>query len=126
MESSARYAFADAVRVQQVLLNILRNAIKFTPDGGTITVRSFDVVPAPLSGSTGSTANRTQLKLSAASPSKHGLVGISISDTGVGIASEMMSQLFRAFEQDYRLRSSELGGLGLGLFISKGTLLSSL
>ncbi len=83
-------ALADAERIQQVLTNLLHNAIKFTPSGGTITV------------------------------SAHGeadKVIIAVRDTGVGIAEEELSRIFERFYKADRARSS--GGTGLGLAIAK-------
>jgi two-component system CheB/CheR fusion protein len=79
----------DAPRVQQVFWNVLRNACKFTPENGAISLRSAN--------------------------SKPGLITVEISDSGVGIAPEYLGKIFDAFEQiDARKE-----GLGLGLAISK-------
>ena len=79
----------DAPRVQQVFWNVLRNACKFTPESGAISLRSAN--------------------------SKPGLITVEISDSGVGIAPEYLGKIFDAFEQiDTRTE-----GLGLGLAISK-------
>lgn len=82
----------DAVRVQQILWNILRNAVKFTPSDGKIIVRSNN---------------------------DNGNVRISISDTGIGIEPEVIGRIFSPFEQADRLITRQFGGLGLGLTISK-------
>ncbi len=82
--------FADPARLQQVFANLLGNAIKFTPDGGTVTVR------ADTSGDA---------------------VRFSVSDTGPGISHEDMSHLFDRFWQAQRKARV---GTGLGLFIVKG------
>jgi len=82
---------ADPVRLEQVMANLLTNAIKFTPPGGQITVAG---------GKDGQTAR------------------LSISDTGVGIAPEQLPLLFQRFQQVGRERIS--GGLGLGLALVKG------
>jgi CheY-like chemotaxis protein len=80
---------ADAVRLQQVFWNILRNAVKFTPENGTITVETSLQGP--------------RLK-------------IKITDTGIGILEDDLKHIFQAFSQGKR---SSYGGLGLGLTISK-------
>ncbi|MGE5609220.1 MAG: PAS domain S-box protein [Bacillota bacterium] len=84
---------ADVSRLQQVLLNLIKNAIKFTAAGGTITVRCF--------------ADNT------------GYVTTEITDTGIGIAPEALPRIFDAFEQADPSVTRIFGGLGLGLAISK-------
>jgi signal transduction histidine kinase len=84
---------ADSARLQQVIWNLLRNALKFTPTGGRVTV---------------STEN----------PSPHQL-RIHICDTGVGIDPEVLPRIFEAFEQGDPTVTQRFGGLGLGLAISK-------
>jgi PAS domain S-box-containing protein len=83
----------DAARLQQVVWNLLKNAIKFTPRGGRVRVRSTN--PAP-----------------------H-LVRVELIDTGVGIDPAMLQRIFNAFEQAESGMSRSFGGLGLGLAISK-------
>jgi PAS domain S-box-containing protein len=81
----------DAQRIAQVLLNLVNNAIKFTPPGGTITVTA-------VSEGVG--------------------VRVEVTDTGIGIPAEERPKLFRRFSQlESGLRSG--GGTGLGLNISK-------
>ncbi|MDB5101849.1 MAG: sensor protein [Cyanobacteria bacterium RYN_339] len=82
----------DADRLEQVLLNLVGNAIKFTPPGGCITV---SVIPA---------VDR---------------VRVEVTDTGVGIAPEAMGHLFDRFYQADPSMTREYGGAGLGLAISK-------
>jgi len=87
--------YADAVRLQQVLWNLLRNAVKFTPNGGRITVES----------STGEAR-----------------IFIKITDTGIGMSPEEVEHIFSAFSQgDHVLENNghHFGGLGLGLAISQ-------
>jgi PAS domain S-box-containing protein len=88
--------FGDSARLTQVLWNLLKNAIKFTPGGGTITIRS-----------------RVQQRENA------GEVVIEIQDTGVGIEAEMLPRIFSAFDQGSQETARRFGGLGLGLAISK-------
>lgn len=83
------HVLADASRLQQVFWNVLRNASKFTPERGAVTVRTFNPQPQALK--------------------------IEISDTGVGIEPENLEKIFDAFEQVGARRE----GLGLGLAISK-------
>jgi two-component system, chemotaxis family, CheB/CheR fusion protein len=80
---------ADAPRLQQVLWSVLHNACKFTPENGTISVRSYNPSPRKIT--------------------------IKISDNGIGIEPQMVERVFYAFEQ----ADSQGAGLGLGLAISK-------
>jgi two-component system sensor histidine kinase/response regulator len=86
----------DPVRLRQVLVNLLGNAVKFTDQGG-ITLRAFSATDEQ-----GETA-----------------VGFEVTDTGVGIPDENQSRLFQAFSQADRSTSRRFGGTGLGLMISK-------
>ncbi len=87
------HVHADPVRLQQVFLNLLKNAVKFTPDTGTITVRTF---------------NPDETK-----------VAVQVEDTGVGISAQAKPRIFEAFEQGDASGQTRFGGLGLGLSISK-------
>jgi len=83
---------ADARRVRQILLNLVSNAIKFTPAGGEVRVRAFR---------------------------RGGDVAISIADTGIGIAPQDITKAFESFRQiDSRL-SRRYEGAGLGLPLTK-------
>ncbi|PYL63777.1 MAG: hypothetical protein DMF25_09410, partial [Verrucomicrobia bacterium] len=81
---------ADRARLQQIFWNLIKNSVKFTPNGGQISIFTRD-------------DPGDQLR-------------IEIADTGVGIKPESLPKIFDAFEQGGR---TQLGGLGLGLAISK-------
>ena len=81
---------ADSARLQQIFWNLIKNAVKFTPANGQITI---------------TTTNDSAGKLR-----------VEIADTGMGIEPEALPKIFDAFEQGGR---TQLGGLGLGLAISK-------
>jgi len=87
--------WADPVRVRQVLLNLLDNALKFTPEGGAIRVRAgvFEKDPA--------------------------FIRISVADTGPGISLEDQERLFQRLYQKNEANTSSRKGLGLGLYICK-------
>jgi two-component system phosphate regulon sensor histidine kinase PhoR len=94
---------ADPKRIQQVVTNLLHNAIKFTPAGGTITI-------AARSGGMGTSAPE-------GSTIDSDTVVISVADTGVGIAEEDLTRIFERFYKTDQARAEE--GTGLGLAISK-------
>jgi PAS domain S-box-containing protein len=92
LEAPEHIIHTDVARLQQVLWNILRNAIKFTENRGTVTI---------------TTANDGR-----------GNIDIIIKDTGIGMTPETLSRLFLPFEQADRSRTGRYGGLGLGMAIS--------
>ena len=93
LTSSQHNVNGDDGRLQQVFWNLLKNATKFTPVGGSITIRS--------------------------SNPREGIVRVELADTGVGINPHNIPQLFVAFEQGGLRAGHQFGGLGLGLAISK-------
>jgi signal transduction histidine kinase len=89
--------FADAVRIQQIFWNVLKNAVKFTHEGGHVTIETR--------------SNR-----------KTGSTSVRIADTGIGLTPEEISYIFSAFSQGDHAGlhgSHRFGGLGLGLTISR-------
>jgi signal transduction histidine kinase len=94
--------WVDELRLRQVLLNLLNNAIKFTPDG-SITVRAH--VPAGVDG---------RQKDSAAS-----LIRLEVDDTGIGIPPEKRDAVFEEFVQLNQMEAQKFRGAGLGLAISR-------
>jgi two-component system phosphate regulon sensor histidine kinase PhoR len=83
---------ADAQRLHQVLINLLDNAIKYTPAGGLITIRARQI---------------------------ENDIEICVADSGPGISAEHLPRLFERFYRVDKARSRELGGTGLGLSIVK-------
>jgi len=88
---------ADGDRLRQVLINLVDNAAKYTPEGGRITIRAGY----------------------AAEGAHAGTVEIAIEDTGVGIPTQDLPRLTERFFRVDKARSRELGGTGLGLAIVK-------
>ncbi len=86
---------ADVERMQQVVINLVHNAIKFTPKGGEILVTAF------------------------ATPGERASATVSVRDTGIGIPDADQPRIFERFYKTDRSRSS--GGTGLGLAIAKHT-----
>lgn len=87
------YVLADPARLQQVFWNLLRNAVKFTPAGGSIMVRSHNVV----------------------GPNDEAMVVVEVQDTGRGIEPQDLERIFQPFEQGSGNDGQRAGGLGLGL-----------
>jgi signal transduction histidine kinase len=85
------YVKGDPVRLQQIFWNLIRNAIKFTPEAGGISVIVRN--------------------------DKSGFVTAEISDTGIGIDPQRLAKIFEAFEQGGHEIPTRFGGLGLGLAI---------
>ncbi|HEU0210045.1 MAG TPA: MASE1 domain-containing protein, partial [Candidatus Udaeobacter sp.] len=93
LQANSYYAAADSAKLQQIVWNLLKNAIKFTPQDGEIAISSSNPSPEVLT--------------------------ISIRDTGIGMEPEIMQRIFDPFEQGNRSFEHRVGGLGLGLAISK-------
>lgn len=83
---------ANEDRVRQILINLIDNAIKYTPEGGSVTVRWRQ---------------------------EGRQVAIDVVDTGIGIAPELLPRVFERFFRVDKARSREMGGTGLGLAIVK-------
>ncbi|MDP9120309.1 MAG: ATP-binding protein, partial [Acidobacteriota bacterium] len=94
--------WGDPSRLAQVFWNLLNNAIKFTPAGGTIHVRSY--LEEPSGG--------------AVRPNACHLI-VEVSDSGIGIEPDALPHIFDAFDQGQVGITRRFGGLGLGLAISR-------
>ena len=92
IEPEQDYFMVDEARIRDCLLHILSNGIKFTPEGGKVTLRTWR--------------------------EKHRVV-FQIEDTGIGIAPEEIPSLFEKFKQVEEVRQRIHGGAGLGLALSK-------
>ena len=93
LDPAAGLVAADNARLQQILWNVLRNAIKFTPKYGDIRIMTTRLA-----------AGRCEVR---------------VQDSGVGIPQEMLPRIFDAFEQGGKSVTQKFGGLGLGLAICK-------
>jgi signal transduction histidine kinase len=90
LSASQVHLHADPARLQQIFWNLIKNAVKFTPQGGKLVIRSGN--------------------------NSEGQFQIEVEDSGCGIDRDALPKIFHAFEQGGR---TQLGGLGLGLAISK-------
>ena len=97
-ELKTPYVMADELRIREVLLNIISNAVKFTKDGGTI---SFVAENCP-----GNDAH-------------HVIVRYRISDTGIGMSDEFLDRIFDEFSQENDGARTSYKGTGLGMAIAK-------
>jgi signal transduction histidine kinase len=102
---------ADQIRVRQILFNLLSNATKFTPEGGSITLSALRT-PVPLPIPAGRAGDKPKL-------ASRDAVWVSIRDSGIGIRPEDMGKLFEAFSQVDSSASRSQQGTGLGLVLCK-------
>jgi signal transduction histidine kinase/CheY-like chemotaxis protein len=93
LRAGAHHVTGDAAKFQQIIWNLLKNAIKFTAGNGEIIISSSNPEPQSLA--------------------------ITVHDTGIGIEAEIMERIFNPFEQGEHSFQRRYGGLGLGLAISK-------
>lgn len=95
LDARHHHVRGDAARLQQVFWNLLKNAAKFTPEGGRLRLESYNF---------------------------KGTVRIEVNDSGMGIEKQLLPKIFTPFEQGGGASfSAKYGGLGLGLAISKAT-----
>ncbi|MCL1859469.1 MAG: response regulator [Oscillospiraceae bacterium] len=97
---------ADDLRLSQVITNLLSNSVKFTPEGGKITLSVEKIENIKNTDTAGQNENISTLRFS-------------VSDTGIGLSKEQIARLFNAFEQADGGVSRKYGGTGLGLAISQ-------
>src|ERR1044071_5637049 len=93
LKAKEYHILADCIRLQQVFWNLINNAVKFTPQGGQIMIRT--------------------------SNDEAGRFHFEVTDTGIGIEPQRLASLFQPFEQADPSVTRQFGGLGLGLAISK-------
>jgi len=94
LKAAKDHITADPSRLQQIFWNLIRNAVKFTPDGGQITVRTYN-------------------------EQKNQQLVVEVQDSGIGIPADVLPRIFEAFEQGDARVTKQFGGLGLGLAIAK-------
>ena len=92
LKEAPEYCYADPKRLKQIVLNLVNNAFRYTPEGGTVTNIAKE---------------------------QNGDFLFSVQDTGMGIAPEDVNKIFDRFYRTDRSRDRESGGSGLGLAITK-------
>ena len=92
LKEAPEYCYADSKRLKQIVLNLVNNAFRYTPEGGTVTIIAKE---------------------------QDGDFLFSVQDTGMGIAPEDVNKIFDRFYRTDRSRDRESGGSGLGLAITK-------
>jgi len=95
-EADLPLAWADPHRVQQVLVNLLENAVKYSPDGGVI-----------------------EIHISTINLYTHQMLCVAVHDQGIGVPSQQQVSLFRLFTRLDHPRAGRITGTGLGLYISR-------
>ena len=98
MNVEHEHVLTDVTKVKEILVNILSNAIKYTPTGGSVMVY-VDELPCDESG--------------------YMIVRIRISDTGIGMSQDYLTKIFEAFTREKNTTKSKIAGTGLGMSIVK-------
>ena len=93
------HVFCDSIRLNQILLNLLGNAIKFTPEGGSISAVLYEE-PSPVGA-------------------EHIRVHLRVKDTGIGMSAEFKKHIFESFSREDSSRVQKTEGAGLGMAITK-------
>jgi signal transduction histidine kinase/DNA-binding response OmpR family regulator len=102
LDAARSHVRGDPTRLHQILWNLLKNAVKFTAPGGTITIASENIDNREGGGG---------------KPGEDLI--IRVTDSGIGIDPDILPRIFNAFEQGKRSITRQFGGLGLGLTITK-------
>lgn len=127
-ESLSPYVKGDPVRLKQVMVNLVNNAIKFTREGGrvTIDVKHMQDNPCLENEECDQVKERDDSGLDFASDAKNSIADhrkmtlcIEVTDTGVGIKSESLEAIFDAYDQANKYTHRLYGGTGLGLSVCK-------
>jgi signal transduction histidine kinase len=125
IESLPEKIRADERKLKQVMYNLLSNAMKFTPENGTIRVHSRVMKGSPPSGSSQEGRENPEAYLNG---KKNGqstavrvgrFIEVSVADTGIGIRPEDQDRIFDRFEQGDNSASRKYQGTGLGLTLTR-------
>lgn len=108
VEQEVGTILASKRKIKQIVFNLLSNAMKFTPDGGSVQVTARRVKD-----------NACELLTSDSKPSDFDYIEITVEDTGIGISPEDQKRLFQPFQQLETVLTKKVAGTGLGLNLCK-------
>jgi PAS domain S-box-containing protein len=114
-----QYVFGDDQRLAQIITNLLANAVKFTPEEGTILLLCRLVTSENELAPSGMALNRVGLDAADSDEDDMVTLRIDVIDNGIGITDEQKGRLFKRFEQAESTTTRTYGGTGLGLALSK-------
>lgn len=92
------YIWCDSTKIQEIFYNLISNAVKYTPEGGTVTIR-LNEIPSEREG--------------------YAMYKTEIEDTGIGISETFLPYIFDEFTRERNTTQSKIGGTGLGMPITK-------
>jgi len=92
------YVWCDSTKVQEIFFNLVSNAVKYTPEGGTITLR-INELPSDREG--------------------YAILKTEVEDTGIGMSKDFLPYIFDEFTRERNTTQSKIGGTGLGMPIAK-------
>ncbi len=110
IENNLEEVYADTHRFEQIISNLVTNALKFTPKGGSIKIIANNVNENEINKS---------LLIAPICEIKGNYIKISVKDTGIGIKKEDIPKIFEKFSQIENSLTRNIGGVGLGLSITK-------
>ena len=93
-----QHIMCDVTKVQEIFVNLVSNAVKYTPSGGTVTIRSLEI-PSKRDGTV--------------------CIKTEVTDTGIGMSREFLPSLFEAFARERNTTTGKIAGTGLGMPIVK-------
>jgi signal transduction histidine kinase len=114
----------DSARLFQVLVNLVQNAIKYSPLGGPVTVRlcqriingyNEDSAAAEIKAAVGEDANNIQAATNV--PQARRSIEVAVEDRGIGIPQDAQARLFERFYRAPNIQGNKVRGIGLGLYL---------
>jgi CheY-like chemotaxis protein len=114
-----RFVMCDNYRLNRVLLNLLSNAYKFTPEGGSVTVTLAQLADDAVREFDGDIPGENiAMTMESARKGRH-TYELRVRDTGIGMSPEFAAHVFEAFEREHTSTVNKIQGTGLGMAITK-------